>query len=183
VPASAQRENPQFRLAWSGSRRYCSQAFEPSVFEDERFSRWILSRRQRVASVGCALLLAGLLALAATLNPDRRGLGTHQQLGLPPCTIQSWFHVRCPSCGMTTSWAHFVRGRWIAAGEANLGGALLACSAAAAVPWLAGSAFRGRWWLVRPSEWTWLAFCMSAVLITIMDWLFRVMPEWVDHLD
>jgi hypothetical protein len=156
---------------------------EPSEFADVYGSRSLLSRRQRVISAGGAFLLAGLLVLAGTLDPDPRGLGTHQQLGLPPCTIQTWFHVRCPSCGMTTSWALFVRGRWMAAGEANLGGALLAGYAAAAVPWLLGAAARGHWWPVRPSDWTLFAFGPSVVLITTVDWLIRVVPVWLNHLD
>ena len=48
------------------------------------------------------LTLAGLsglilLSLAIWLEPNPSGFGTHQQLGLPPCTILFWFDVPCPS--------------------------------------------------------------------------------------
>ncbi|NBO19844.1 MAG: DUF2752 domain-containing protein, partial [Proteobacteria bacterium] len=42
------------------------------------------------------------------LTPDARGLGTHEQLGLPPCGFYLWYGLPCPSCGMTTSWPHFL---------------------------------------------------------------------------
>src|SRR5947209_2100708 len=56
---------------------------------------------QRLALVTAGTVLIGLLATAACLTPSPRGMGTHQQLGLPPCTVVQWFGVRCPSCGMT----------------------------------------------------------------------------------
>jgi hypothetical protein len=82
---------------------------------------------------------------------------------------------------MTTSWAYFVRGRWVAAGEANVGGTLLALSAVTAVPWLLGSAARGRWIWVRPADWAVFSYCVGAVLIILADWVYRVGPrmaEW-----
>lgn len=77
-----------------------------------------------------ALLLAvgpasGLI-VASCLQPDSRGLGTHQQLGLPPCSMRMMFGIRCPGCGMTTSWAYFTRGKWHASAQANVAGFLLA---------------------------------------------------------
>ena len=50
------------------------------------------------------------LLLAVWLKPSPDGLATHTELGLQPCR---WLQVTgfpCPSCGMTTSWAWFVRG-------------------------------------------------------------------------
>jgi hypothetical protein len=55
------------------------------------------------------LCLAGLIT-AATLTPNPSGLGTHTALGLPACGFQQTLGIPCPSCGMTTSWAWFVRG-------------------------------------------------------------------------
>ena len=59
--------------------------------------------RSRMLMIGWGLL--GLLAVARWLEPAASGMGTHQQLGLPACTTVTLFNVRCPSCGMTTSWA------------------------------------------------------------------------------
>ena len=70
-----------------------------------------LSRRSRflAAVVGGGLLV--VLAVASQLRPDPRGWGTHEQLGLPPCTFLTVAGVRCPACGMTTAWSNFMHGR------------------------------------------------------------------------
>src|SRR5262245_11862434 len=96
-------------------------------------------------TVAAGGVLVALLVTASRLTPSPQGLGTHRQLGLPPCTVLDWFGIRCPSCGMTTSWAHVARGRVLAATQANAGGALLALAAAACGPWLVGSGLCGRW--------------------------------------
>ena len=85
-----------------------------------------LSRRSRffAAIVGAGLLTA--LLLARWLPPDPRGWGTHEQLGLPPCTLLALTGKRCPACGMTTAWAHFTRGRMAEALQAHASGTLLA---------------------------------------------------------
>lgn len=50
-----------------------------------------------------------LLALVA--EPDDRGFGTHEQLGLPPCRLKQWTDIPCPGCGVTTSVTLAVQGR------------------------------------------------------------------------
>ena len=72
------------------------------------------------------MILVVLLIVASRLEPNASGLGTHQQLGLPPCTMRVLMGMRCPACGMTTSWAHFVRGEWLNSVLVNVGGFLLA---------------------------------------------------------
>jgi len=47
------------------------------------------------------------------LEPDPRGYGTHEQLGLPPCRAMSIVHVPCPVCGVTTAISLAAHGRWI----------------------------------------------------------------------
>jgi hypothetical protein len=58
------------------------------------------------------VFVAGLLiiGLSASLRPDPRGFGTHEQLGLPPCGFRACTGIPCPTCGVTTSFAHFARG-------------------------------------------------------------------------
>ena len=60
--------------------------------------------------------LAGLALIAIfafVVEPDARGFGTHEKLGLPSCKMMDWFGVPCPGCGVTTSVALASRGRFL----------------------------------------------------------------------
>src|SRR6188768_2150254 len=60
--------------------------------------------------------LAGLALIAVfafVVEPDARGFGTHEKLGLPACKMMEWFGVPCPGCGVTTSVALASRGRFL----------------------------------------------------------------------
>jgi len=118
--------------------------------------------------------LSILWGTALWLRPDARGLGTHQQFGLPPCTVRFLFGVRCPTCGMTTAWACLVRGRVVGAVQANATGALLGGVCLAALPWLIVTAVRGRWWLISPSveQLAWLTALF--VGMALVEWVVRV---------
>ena len=54
-------------------------------------------------TLGCATVLL----IASWLTPDPRGLGSHTKLGMPRCEFEYRTGIPCPSCGMTTSFAHF----------------------------------------------------------------------------
>jgi hypothetical protein len=129
---------------------------------------------QRVAIASAGALLVGLLGTAASLTPSNRGIGTHQQLGLPPCTLVQWAGMRCPSCGMTTSWAHLTRGDVIAAFQANAGGALLAIFSLVCGPWLIVSGGLGRWFVTEPRELTILWVGVLIIAVTLVDWTLRL---------
>ena len=115
-----------------------------------------------------------MLGVAVWLKPDTSGRGTHRQLGLPPCTFVMLFNQPCPSCGMTTSWAHVVRGQIVSALRANVGGTLLAVLALVAVPWSLISAGRGRWIWRPPHESLIVAVAAVLVLVTLTDWIVRI---------
>lgn len=142
----------------------------PFGYPSDRF-RWYV----RLPLVGGGCILLGLLATAAALEPSSRGFGTHQQLGLAQCSMLSFTggRLRCPSCGMTTSWAHMMRGQVLGALRANVGGALLAAAAMISGPWLLISGLRGRWLLGCPNEFVVAAIGVSIVLITVVDWVLR----------
>jgi len=72
------------------------------------------ARRSPDHWIWLALFLSGplvLVALRFLVEPDARGHGTHEQLGLPPCSSMERWNVPCPGCGVTTSAALLVRGR------------------------------------------------------------------------
>jgi hypothetical protein len=128
-----------------------------------------------LAAAGLGLL--GLLAIAAVLRPSPLGHGTHEQLGLPPCTFLTLFHRPCPTCGMTTAWAYLMRGEWLDACRVNAGGALLGVLAMVAAPWLLGSAIRGNWLIAAPSEQAAAAVCAIVLLVTTFGWAIHLLAN------
>ena len=121
--------------------------------------------------------LLALLAVAASLEPDPSGLGTHQGLGLPPCSLLTLTGRRCPSCGMTTSWANLVRGRVLTAVEANAGGTMLAATAALGGPWLLAAGLWGRWRWFRPNEYMLVGGTLAVVIVTFAQWGWRMLAD------
>lgn len=90
------------------------------------------TRSQRLCWLAVATACALPLTLALLLDPDPRGLGTHQQIGellgagrLPPCSWPLICGLPCPTCGMTTAFANTVRGRFTSAFVAHPGGMVL----------------------------------------------------------
>ena len=137
---------------------------------DPRVGRWV-----RVLLV---LIAAGLTAVFTTawrLRPDPRGWGTHQQLGLPPCTFLQLTGIPCPSCGMTTSFSHLAHGDVVGSLKANPVGTLLAVFCLAAVPWCVASAFSGRRIGIRDLE----SFVARAILVfavlLLVTWGIRLL--------
>lgn len=117
--------------------------------------------------------LLAMLALAWRLEPNSRGMGTHQQLGLPPCTAIVLWGKRCPACGMTTSWAYLMEGRPLASWTTNAGGFVFAMISLVTAPWLAVLGYRGQ----KAADWhvTALAIAMVAALaVTFADWVWRL---------
>jgi hypothetical protein len=127
-----------------------------------RAERWFLGL------LACVLLV--LIGVSMVLRPDPSGLGTHQQLGLPACTSVQLLDLRCPACGMTTSWAWMARGRIDRALESNVGGAMLFVVTAVSIPWICWIAYRGS-----RADWeSWLLFAVigvcTAMAVALLSW-------------
>ncbi len=149
----------------SGQGRMASEmrTSVPGTIRYNQLQRWLL-----LASATCVL---ALLVTAACLRPSASGLGTHQQLGLPPCTSIVLWGVRCPSCGMTTSWALLLRGQAMAAVQANIGGTFLALIALAYVPISCYFSILGR-----SSRRGWFS---SALAVGLLGSLACAMTQWL----
>ncbi|KLU07746.1 putative transmembrane protein [Rhodopirellula islandica] len=119
------------------------------------------------------LVGGGLLGVSRCLSPSSAGLGTHQQLGLPPCSMRLLFGVRCPACGMTTSWSWLTRGELVASAQANVSGMLLGLF----VFLLLLVAVRVAWSGRRPSveaNW-WMGFGVVLIgVLSAVEWLVRL---------
>ncbi|RLS39281.1 MAG: DUF2752 domain-containing protein [Planctomycetota bacterium] len=137
-----------------------------------------ISRLEQVALILAGLGSLVLLLLAVWLKPNSLGNGTHQQLGLPPCTIQFWFGIPCPSCGGTTAFAHFVRGQWGSALRANAASTLLAGLCVVGVPWSWGSAWQRRYLGVPDIVKTLVIVLLSLSFVAGAQWIGRLM-EWL----
>ncbi len=84
----------------------------------------------RLIALITAFALLTLLGVAAYLNPDSRGMGTHEQLDLKECTFLVSTGHPCATCGMTTSFAHAAEGNLRASFLAQPFGFLLALASA-----------------------------------------------------
>jgi Protein of unknown function (DUF2752) len=158
-------------LAKKSLRAYSSDVDSvqrPTVENLPSFIRWL--------ALVAGISMLSLLIVARLLTPALTGLGTHQQLGLPPCTSLMLWGMPCPACGMTTSWAYATRGQLIAAAQVNCGGMMLSLIALAVVPascyfFITGRATRGRWFS------TALAICLVLALgLATIQWIVRI---WV----
>ncbi|MBN2295876.1 MAG: DUF2752 domain-containing protein [Pirellulales bacterium] len=141
--------------------------------------RSVLSGRKRLVAAVVGLAMLCPLAIAFLLVPDSRGHGTHEQLGLPPCTMVVLFGIRCPTCGSTTAFAYLARGQLIKAFGANVSATLLALLSVPAGIWVCLSAIRGRWLMVVPSGVAAIVVAMVFLTIAIIDWVCRLLADFL----
>jgi hypothetical protein len=130
-----------------------------------------------------ALMLVGLFWAAIAIDPyDSAGepltIGTHSQLGLPPCNFVTLTGLPCPSCGMTTSFALLMHGDIAASVRANAVGTLLAAFFVALIPWSLVSAVRGRWVWIRTLEPWLLGAVIVFVGLALIRWGIVLADRW-----
>ncbi len=89
------------------------------------------SAARRLMGAGAAGVCSAVLGVAAVLTPDPSGVGTHSQAGLPACPWIAFMDLPCPTCGMTTAFAHAADGNLLAAFHAQPLGGMLALATAA----------------------------------------------------
>jgi len=138
------------------------------------------NRRERLLAAVLAIAGLTLFLIAGVLSPyepdgTRKELGTHQQLGLPPCGFLTVFQVPCPGCGMTTAFSLVVRGDLSGGWRANAAGVLIAVVTFVSTLLFTVIAVRGR----RSGLWTddviKYAVAIAAIAAT-SRWLFVVGP-------
>lgn len=141
------------------------------LFPAERFAN---DRPTRLLRCVLAVLASGFITIfviATQLSPDSQGFGTHQQLGLPPCTFLQLTGVKCPHCGMTTSFSHLVRGQFVGSLSANPGGLVLSSMMVLGIPLLLTVSLTGRW-VMTYDPMKWIMFGGMGYVVFVMLWWF-----------
>jgi hypothetical protein len=75
----------------------------------ERTHAFSVPRTGRLLAPAVLAVCAGIIGLAALLDPSPNGYGTHTSLGLPSCAFKIATGLPCPACGLTTSVALMAR--------------------------------------------------------------------------
>lgn len=88
--------------------------------------------------------LALIVTFAFFVEPDARGFGTHEKLGLPSCKMMDWFGVPCPGCGVTTSFALASRGHLLDSIRNQPFGIVVVLGVLVATVWAVRGHARGR---------------------------------------
>ncbi|HYV38805.1 MAG TPA: DUF2752 domain-containing protein [Gemmataceae bacterium] len=129
----------------------------------------------RTLLVLIAVALITVFSVAIWLNPygangEAQRAETHMQLGLPECTFKTLTGKPCPSCGMTTSFALFVRGDVWNSLQANCIGTLLASFCLVMIPYTLVSAWRGRFLLLMSLDWLLPRFIVVFAVLMLVRW-------------
>ncbi len=137
----------------------------------------------RSALVGLVLGITVVFGIAFWLNPyeakgNPKTMGTHEQLGFPPCNFLIFTGKPCPSCGMTTSFALVVRGDLGNALEANWAGTALALFLMLVLPWGLASLWFGKTLFIRSIELTGLIVLALFVGIALLRWGIIIAPTY-----
>lgn len=136
----------------------------------------MIAREPRVTKVLYAFVLitsTAILSLAAHLAPSGRGYGTHQQLGLPPCSFPATIGLPCPSCGWTTAFAHVAHLEIVQAFAAQPFGALLCLGTAfAGALAFTGLVFHARVWSW-VERWPWPRIAAWGIFLMLASWAYK----------
>lgn len=136
--------------------------------------RRALTRKQRFFTLLLGAGIVVVFGIAVWLKPDPRGFGTHQQLGLPPCTFRSLTGTNCPHCGLTTSFSWFVRGQLFKSMKANPAGVILAGAGLIVLIWTIVVSGRGRFVISHEPGRDLLVGFGIWMLLSIVIWLCRL---------
>jgi hypothetical protein len=142
-----------------------------------------IHRYVRATLVLMGLGLVAVFGVAIWLDPYdeygvARSMETHRQLGLPECTFKTLTQKPCPSCGMTTSFALFIRGDIWPSLKANCVGTFLAACCLAMVPYAFYCGARGRYiWLIS-MDWLLPRLIVVFCVLMLLRWAVVLWLTW-----
>jgi hypothetical protein len=130
--------------------------------------------RRRLVAGAVFVPCCAALALAVYLKPDPRGFGTHAQLGFGPCGVLIMTGYPCPTCGMTTAFAHAVRGQLGRAFLAQPAGLVLALGVMGGALVSAWTLATGRWPRARLPFVTSYRVFFALLVLLLASWGFKI---------
>ena len=133
-----------------------------------------LSWASRLAWGACILFPSIVFAIATRLSPAASGVGTHTQLGLPPCGFLAWTGLPCPGCGLTTCFAHMVRGELGGALQANVFGVGFFLVTALGVPFSVWALATRRPLMDTLVDWHMEKVLLGLSILGIVSWGVRI---------
>ncbi|RLT10791.1 MAG: DUF2752 domain-containing protein [Planctomycetota bacterium] len=146
----------------------------PAMSESCPQTRRALTRTQRLLLVLLGAGIVVVFGIAGWCQPDPRGYGTHEQLGMPPCTFRELTGVNCPHCGLTTSFSWFVRGKIGNSMQANPAGLILASASVVIFIWSVVVSLRGAFIILHEPGRCMLISFVIWVLFSVIVWFFRL---------
>lgn len=140
----------------------------------------VLAAQQRLSiRVWCAFIFVmcvSMLGMGVYLTPSSDGLGTHQELHLPPCGWLTAFGIPCPTCGCTTAVSYFSHGHLIRSFLTQPFGFVVGLLGAVLVPLCLMGMVTGSW--VGPSMfwlgWHWRYWVFGTLGILVLSWIYKI---------
>jgi hypothetical protein len=134
----------------------------------------LFTRQDRIRYLAISGVAAVVLLIGRFLQPSPKGVGTHRQIGLPPCPFLHFTGIPCPSCGWTTSVSHSARLHFAEAFITQPFGLIVFFGAALSIPLSLYLIHRRIPWS-RLTEWRGWSFAMYALLaIFLLSWLYKI---------
>ena len=150
-----------------------------SRYEHSRLTLWV-----RGGLLALVLLPIIVFTVATQVDPYRDGRvwleETHTQLGMSTCTFRKATGQPCPSCGMTSSFALFVRGDLLHSLQANAAGTLLAALSLLFVIWGIGTVVMGRMLWLKSWEQPAVVLVLLFFGVMLVRWGIVLLLRWLE---
>jgi len=158
-------------------------ALTPALVEatpNEALDSAVLAAQERfTVRVWCTfifVLSVSMLGMGLYLTPSADGVGTHQELHLPPCGWLSTLGFPCPTCGCTTAVSYFSHGHPIRSFLTQPFGFVVGLLGAVLLPLTLMGIGTGRW--IGPSMfwlgWHWRYWVFGTVGILALAWVYKI---------
>ena len=115
-----------------------------------------------------------MLGVGRMLTPNGTGVGTHEQLGLPPCMFLKLTGIPCPSCGLTTSVTYAAHLQFGASFTAQPFGLMIALLAFASIPVCIALLFSPVSGKIKLPQRSGMLITYSVIALYGLSWIFKL---------